>query len=156
MKKTTRGGMFDLYEKKETRTEGEQDFLKRRKKTQRNSNIELCMRRRRRRRRQRPPPSSTLQLHELKGERKKQHICARGLLVVNYLILKQEREKCLLFVSRSEAAALRVTAKKKKKILQMDEYCLIRYRFEVWKKKTNLIFFSNMVFFSFFCCLFFF
>ncbi len=33
-------------------------------------------------------PSSTLQLHELKGEREKQHICARGLLVVNYLILK--------------------------------------------------------------------
>jgi hypothetical protein len=33
-------------------------------------------------------PSSTLRLHELKGERKKQHICARGLLVVNYLISK--------------------------------------------------------------------
>jgi hypothetical protein len=27
-------------------------------------------------------------------------------------------------------------------------FCLIRYRFEVWKKKTNLIFFSSMVFFS--------
>jgi hypothetical protein len=28
-------------------------------------------------------------------------------------------------------------------------FCLIRYRFEVWKKKTNLIFFSSMVFFLF-------
>jgi hypothetical protein len=33
-------------------------------------------------------------------------------------------------------------------------FCLIRYRFEVWKRKTNLIFFSCMVFF-FFCHLFF-
>jgi len=28
-------------------------------------------------------------------------------------------------------------------------FCLIRYRFEVWKKKTNLFFFSSMVFFLF-------
>jgi hypothetical protein len=28
-------------------------------------------------------------------------------------------------------------------------FCLIRCRFEVWKKKTNLIFFSSMVFFLF-------
>jgi hypothetical protein len=28
-----------------------------------------------------------LWLHELKGEKKNQRICARGLLVVNYLIL---------------------------------------------------------------------
>jgi hypothetical protein len=48
-----RGGVLDLYEKKETRTEGEQDFLKRRKKTQRNSNTERRARRRRRRRRRR-------------------------------------------------------------------------------------------------------
>ncbi len=34
-------------------------------------------------------------------------------------------------------------------------FCLIRCRFEVWKKKTNLICFSSMVFFfSFFCSLF--
>jgi hypothetical protein len=33
-------------------------------------------------------------------------------------------------------------------------FCLIRCRFEVWKKKTNLVFFSSMVFFSFFCSLF--
>jgi hypothetical protein len=28
-------------------------------------------------------------------------------------------------------------------------FCLIRCRFEVWKKKTNLSFFSSMVFFLF-------
>jgi hypothetical protein len=28
-------------------------------------------------------------------------------------------------------------------------FCLIRCRFEVWKKKTNLFFFSSMVFFLF-------
>jgi hypothetical protein len=33
-------------------------------------------------------------------------------------------------------------------------FCLIRCKFEVWKKKTNLIFFSSMVFFSSFCSLF--
>ncbi len=31
---------------------------------------------------------------------------------------------------------------------------VIRCKFEVWKKKTNLIFFSSMVFFLFFCSLF--
>ncbi len=31
---------------------------------------------------------------------------------------------------------------------------VIRCRFEVWKKKTNLIFFSSMVFFLFFCSFF--
>jgi hypothetical protein len=31
---------------------------------------------------------------------------------------------------------------------------VIRCRFEVWKKKTILIFFSSMVFFLFFCSLF--
>jgi hypothetical protein len=31
---------------------------------------------------------------------------------------------------------------------------VIRCRFEVWKKKTNLIFFSSIVFFFLFCSLF--
>ncbi len=40
----------------------------------------------------------------------------------------------------------------KKKLLY---FCLIRWRFEVWKKKTNLIFFFQVwFFFSFFCSLF--